>query len=103
MRREIDSSLVKIRNGNYRIEEIKFSEVITQCPLFSSLLPQEMAILRIKSKEKNYPKGTVLLAKGSSITSAIIIISGSIREQFDDFYFMKSIGSVLNPFDFTFR
>lgn len=75
----MDHSLVKIRQNNIRIEEIKFSEVITQCPLFSSLSQQEMVSLRMKAKERTYEKGNVLIAKGNSIPTAIIIITGSVR------------------------
>lgn len=75
----MDHSLVKIRQNNIRIEEIKFSEVITQCPLFSSLSQQEMVSLRMKAKERTYEKGNVLVARGNNIPTAIIIISGSVR------------------------
>ena len=75
----MDHSLVKIRQNNIRIEEIKFSEVITQCPLFSSLSQQEMVSLRMKAKERTYEKGNVLAARGNNTPTAIIIISGSVR------------------------
>jgi hypothetical protein len=54
IRQEIDSSLVGIRLGNNKLEEIKFTEVLSQCPLFSCLSSQELINLRMKSKEKNY-------------------------------------------------
>jgi hypothetical protein len=62
-----------------------------------------MINLRMKAKERTYEKGNVLVSKGSSIPTCIIIITGSVREQFDDYYLTRSIGSILNPFDFTFK
>jgi hypothetical protein len=82
LRQEVDHALVRIRSNNIRIEEIKFSEVITQCPLFSALSQQEMIALRMKAKERTYEKGNVIVARGSSIPTAVIIITGSVREQF---------------------
>lgn len=32
-----------------------------------------------------------------------IIISGSVRDEFEDFYVTRSIGNVLNPYDFTYQ
>lgn len=79
LRQEVDHALVRIRANNIRIEEIKFSEVITQCPLFSALSQQEMINLRMKAKERTYEKGNVIVAKGANIPTATIIITGSIR------------------------
>ena len=102
LRYEIDSSLLKYKNNNYLLEEIKFSEVVTQCPLFSSLSANEMTELRRKTKENTYEKDAVLISEGKELTQATIIISGSVRDDFGDFYVTRSIGNVLNPYDFTY-
>lgn len=59
--------------------------------------------LRMKAKEKTYLKDTILLQKGKDIPFATIVITGSVKEKFEDFYFMRSIGCILNPYDFTFK
>jgi hypothetical protein len=82
LRQEVDHALVRIRSNNIRIEEIKFSEVITQCPLFSALSQQEMVGLRMKAKERAFEKGSVVIARNAAIPTAMIIITGSVREQF---------------------
>ncbi len=99
----MDHALVRIRSNNIRIEEIKFSEVITQCPLFSALSQQEMVNLRMKAKERAFEKGTIIITRNSTIPTAMIIITGSVREQFEEFYLTRSIGSILNAYDFTFK
>jgi signal-transduction protein with cAMP-binding, CBS, and nucleotidyltransferase domain len=90
-----------------RLDEIKFSEVFAHCPLFSTLTPQEIIDIRMKAKEKSYPKGAPLFRKDSQLKVATIIISGSVREQFKDeygkFYLIRSVGSVLDAYDFTYK
>jgi hypothetical protein len=62
-----------------------------------------MLNLRIKSKEKIYQKGDIVITKGNTLNSCLILISGSIKEQFKSFYIMRSIGCIVNPFDFTYK
>lgn len=102
LRYEIDVSLSKYKNNQVKLEEIKFSEVITQCPLFSALSSSEMVNLRLKTKEKTYEKGTIIVERGRTINHATILISGSVREQYEDFYVTRGIGNIANAFDFTY-
>lgn len=37
------------------------------------------------------------------MSSVFFISSGSVREQFETFYLVKSAGSVVNPYNFTFK
>lgn len=61
----------------------------------------------MKAKEKTYPKGALIIRKDSQVKTANIIISGSVREQFKDdygkFHLIRSVGSVLDAYDFTYK
>lgn len=61
----------------------------------------------MKAKEKTYPKGAPIIRKDSQVKTANIIISGSVREQFKDdygkFHLIRSVGSVLDAYDFTYK
>lgn len=61
----------------------------------------------MKAKDKTYSKGTVLIRKDSQIKFASILISGSVKEQFKDeygkFYLIRSLGCVIDAYDFTYR
>lgn len=57
----------------------------------------------MKSVEKVLNKGSTIQSKGRPIKNVYFIISGSVKEQFDNFYFMKGIGNVINPHDFIYR
>ena len=37
------------------------------------------------------------------MTYALFILSGSVQEKFDNFYFRKGAGSVLNPLDLFYE
>jgi hypothetical protein len=84
LRKEIDQSLVNIRNESVALEDIRFNEVFAHCPLFSMLNQEELSELRSKAKLKEYKKGAVLIKMGSRIKTAIIIVSGSVKESFKD-------------------
>ena len=98
---------MNIKGNNVRIDEIKFSEVFAHCPLFSTLSQQDIVNLRMKAKEKTYPKGATLIKRESEIKFATIIISGSVKEQFKEdygkFYLIRSVGCVLDAYDFTYK
>lgn len=49
LRKEIDQSIVDVQNKDYELSEIKFNEVLTECPLFSCLPPKEIVNIRMKS------------------------------------------------------
>lgn len=61
----------------------------------------------MKAKEKSYPKGAPVFRKESQLKVATIVISGSVKEQFKDeygkFYLIRSVGSVLDAYDFTYK
>lgn len=57
----------------------------------------------MKSSEKVFPKNTTIQLKGKEMKNIYFIISGTVREDFDKFYFMKGIGNMLNPYDFIYR
>lgn len=84
LRKEVDETLVQVRGDNFKLDEIKFSEVFAHCPLFSTLTTQEIVDVRMKAKEKTYPKGAPIIRKESQVKTANIIISGSVKEQFKD-------------------
>jgi signal-transduction protein with cAMP-binding, CBS, and nucleotidyltransferase domain len=87
---------------------MKLGEIFSQYPLFSELTSQELSELRMKAKDKTYEKGTILIRKDTPIKYVTIIISGSVKEQFKyengklDFYLIRSIGCVLDAYDFTY-
>ena len=61
----------------------------------------------MKAKEKSYPKGASLIRKDQQLKVATIIISGSVKEQYKEeygkFYMIRSVGSVLDAYDFTYK
>ena len=36
------------------------------------------------------------------INAVHVIVSGSVKEQYDDFYFIRGLGNIINPYDFTY-
>ena len=88
---------------NFPLEEIRFNEVLTECPLFSCLSTQEIVNIRMKSTERNFDKNTRIIIKGREVKHAYIIVSGSVREDFENFYLIRGIGNVLDPYDFTYQ
>lgn len=70
--------------------------------MFSNLTGDEIVKIRMKSVEKTYEKGKKILEKGDSINSVYVVVSGSVKEQYDDFYFIRGLGNILNPYDFTY-
>ena len=57
----------------------------------------------MKSIEKKIEKGKNIVGKGESINSVYVVVSGCVKEQYDDFYFMRGLGNILNPYDFTYN
>jgi hypothetical protein len=57
----------------------------------------------MKSNERLFTKGTTIQAKDKDMKNVYFIITGSVKEQFDNFSFTKSIGSVINPHDFIYQ
>jgi CRP-like cAMP-binding protein len=41
-----------------------------------------MINIRMKAKERSFEKGSVIIARNATIPTAMIIITGSVREQF---------------------
>ena len=103
LRKEIDESLVAVQLHDFELSEVKFNEVLTECPLFSNLPTSEIVNIRMKSTERVFPRNSTILAKGSPVKNVYFIITGSIREQFEDFYYMRGIGNVVNPYDFIYQ
>ena len=54
-------------------------------------------------------KGTTLIRSGTRVKSAIVLVSGSVKEtfrgddKFEDFHLIRSVGCVLNAYDFTYK
>ena len=103
LRLEIDQSLVKIQIKDFELSEVKFNEVLTECPLFSNLPTQEIVNIRMKSTERVFPPATTIQLKGREIKNVYFIISGSVKEQFEEFYLMRGIGNMLNSHDFIYK
>jgi len=61
----------------------------------------------MKAKDKTYSKGTIIIRRDSQIKFATIIISGSVKEQFKEeygkFHLIRSLGCVIDAYDFTYR
>jgi CRP-like cAMP-binding protein len=57
----------------------------------------------MKSVEKIYERGKNIIKKGDEINSVYVVVSGSVKEQYDDFYFIRGLGNILNPYDFTYN
>lgn len=57
----------------------------------------------MKSTERLFTKGTTIQSKDKDMKSVYFIITGSVKQQFDNFAFTKSIGSVINPHDFIYQ
>ncbi len=57
----------------------------------------------MKSTERTFQKGTTLQLKGKQVKNIYFVISGTIKEQFDNFYYMRGIGNMLNPYDFLYK
>lgn len=57
----------------------------------------------MKSIEHIFTKGTILQSKNQINKYVYFIITGSVREKFDNFIMMKSIGSVVDPYDFIYQ
>lgn len=57
----------------------------------------------MKSIEKIYEKGKKIIDMGDQIKSVYVVVFGSVKEQYDDFYFIRGLGNILNPYDFTYN
>lgn len=64
LRSEVDHGLVEIQIHDFKLEQVHFNEVLTECPLFSVLGPQEIVNLRMKSTDRTFEKNTVIQVKG---------------------------------------
>lgn len=102
LRKEIDLSLVNVQIHDFELSEVKFNEVLTECPLFSNLPTSEIVNIRMKATERVFPKGTTLISKGKEVKNVYFVIIGSVKEEFDGFYFVRGLGNVLNPHDFIY-
>jgi hypothetical protein len=103
LRKEISIGLLNVQTHTFELSDIKFNEVLTDCPLFASLPTHEIVSIRMKSNERLFERGTTIQAKGKEMKFVYFIVTGSVKEQFPGFYLMKSIGSVVNPHDFIYH
>ena len=103
LRKEIDHGLVEVQIHDFKLEQVHFNEVLTECPLFSVLPPQEIVNLRIKSTDRTFEKNTIIQTKGKEIKNVYFVVSGTVKETFDDFSMIRGISCVLNPFDFVYK
>ena len=109
LRREVDKKLLSIRGSYVTLEDIRFNEVFAHSPLFGMLSQQELTEIRARSKLREQKKGAVLIRSGSRVKSAIVLVSGSAKETFKDeenregFHLIRSVGCVLNPYDFIYK
>lgn len=49
LRKEIDRGIVNVHFNEFKTEEIRFNDVLTDCPLFSNLTGDEIVKIRMKS------------------------------------------------------
>ena len=109
IRKEIDARILQVRGSNVSLDEIRFNEIFAHCPLFSMLNQTELSELRSKSKIKEHKKGAVLIKSNTRVKTAMIVVSGSVKETFkgqdekNDFHLIRSVGSVLDAYDFTYK
>ena len=64
---------------DFELSDIKFNEVLTDCPLFSSLPTHEIVNIRMKSNERIFTKGTTIQSKDKDMKSVYFIITGSVK------------------------
>lgn len=103
LRKEIDVNLVGVHLTPLKLEELRVNEVLIDCPLFSTLSKPEIARIKSKSTERTFNKDKTIISMEGEINTVYILLSGSVREQFDNFYLIKSTGSVINPYDLTLK
>lgn len=49
LREEIDRGLMNVHFNEFKLDEIKFNEVLTDCPLFANLNNDQLVKIRMKS------------------------------------------------------
>lgn len=64
LRKEIDHGLVEVQIHDFKLEQVHFNEVLTECPLFSVLPAQEIVNIRIKSTDRTFDKNNIIQIKG---------------------------------------
>ena len=82
---------------------MRVNEVLIDCPLFSTLSKPEIARIKTRSTEKTFSKDETIVNLEGELNTVYILLSGSVREQFDNFYLIKSTGGVINPYDLTLK
>ena len=103
LRKEIDVNLVSVHLTPLKLEELRVNEVLIDCPLFSALSKPEIARIKSKATERTFAKDKTILSLDGEINTVYILLSGSVREQFDNFYLIKSTGGVINSYDLTLK
>lgn len=101
LRKEIDVNLVSVHLAPLRLEELRVNEILIDCPLFSTLSKPEIAKIKSQSIERTFQKDSTIVSFDGELNSCYILVSGSVREQFETFYIIKSTGGVINPYDLT--
>ena len=71
--------------------------------MFQSLSNPEIDAIRSKAVERTFPKGSIILDTDAEFNSVQIILSGSVREEFDGFYLIKNTGSVIDSYDLSMK
>jgi hypothetical protein len=93
--------LVSVHLAPLRLEELRVNEILIDCPLFSTLSKPEITRIKSKSVETTFQKDSIIVNFDSELNSCYILVSGSVREQFENFHIIKSTGGVINPYDLT--
>jgi len=71
--------------------------------LFSTLSKPDIARIKGKATERTFEKDQTIINFEGELNTVYILLSGSVREQFENFYLIKSTGSVINPYDLTMK
>lgn len=72
---------------------MQFPDSYLKCPLFHNIEQQEVekVLVCMKAQTKNVKKGALLALAGNSLSSFGIVLSGSLRLVYDDFWGRRTI------------
>ena len=91
LRKEIDEGLVEVQIHDFKLEKVHFNEVLTECPLFSCLSPTELINVRGNGIDRSFDKGTLIQSKGKELKNVYFVVSGTVKETFEDFTMFRFI------------
>ena len=70
---------------DYKLTPISFNDVLTEAPLFSCLSVNDAVKIRTDSVNRSFDKGSIIQTKGKNVKYMFFVLSGYVKETFDDF------------------